>query len=205
MAARNLKYVGGTLGATDLYTAGLGAEIAGAVLLAKGLLLSPPQLFDRSRSALDFNPKLVIGLCEDRVDGLFGIRGIAAGFTAQLAGYLVSLTTAPARHGTEAALVALACAGVAVVLVAAPWSVLRSAQVRKEIRRVGLHGVPQAHDLSSATVLAVLAQELGYGRTMTGGNIEPDNVFAGRVFGEELPEPDPRDALRHIRPRGGVG
>lgn len=193
------------LGPTDLYTAGLGAEIAGAVLLAKGLLLSPAQLFDRSRSALDFNPKLVIGLCEDRVDGLFGLRGIAAGFLAQLAGYLASLTTTPASHGAESALVAVACAVASMGLVAIPWSLSRKSAIRNEIKRVGLHGLPQVHDLSSATVLAVIAQTLGYGRTMNRGVIEPDHVFAGRVFGVEVPEADPRDVLRQLGPRGGLG
>lgn len=182
------------LGATDLYTAGLGAEIAGAVLLAKGLLVSPVQLYARSRGAIEFNASLTIGMCEDRVDATFGVAGICLGFAIQLAGYVTSLVSTPVAHG-EAAGIAAAFVLPAAALVGIPWWVLRGRLVRREIVRVGFEAVPTFNGISTATFLAAVAQRLGYGRTATQGLLEPDHLFAGRVFGIELEPSDPKDAL----------
>src|SRR4051812_20636134 len=76
-------------GALDLFMLGLGADITGAYVLAKGLLTSPSEQARRARSYYDVNPPLAIAQVKDRLDGEVGVCGLGLGFLAQAAGYAI--------------------------------------------------------------------------------------------------------------------
>jgi hypothetical protein len=185
---------------TDLFTAGLGAEVAGAVLLAKGLLLSPSQLVARSRSFWSYSPTQIIGLVDDRVEAVFGVIGIGAGFLAQLTGYFVIVADPgiPSGGAARAAISALTAIASA-VLVAGPWFLLRSKLRMNGIVKVARAATPaSARGLPDAHLLAAVAQEMGEGRTMTRGIVESDKLFSQRVFNVDVADEDPAEMLRNL-------
>jgi hypothetical protein len=76
--------------ATDLFMAGLGFDIAGAVFLARGLLASPANMARRRRMYSDFSAPLAVGQARDRVDGEVGVVALVGGFVCQAVGYEIA-------------------------------------------------------------------------------------------------------------------
>jgi hypothetical protein len=68
----------------DIFVAGIGFDIAGAVLVAKGLLLSSPSILRLSSSYWGFSPPEVVARVEDKVSTYFGIGALLLGFLLQL-------------------------------------------------------------------------------------------------------------------------
>jgi hypothetical protein len=188
------------LGATDLFTAGLGAEIAGAALLAKGLLLSPTQLASRSRAYYDISPVAVLTLSEDRVDALFGVGGLLAGFALQIVGYFLSLASMSDDSGITAAGISVVFPFAAAALVVIPWWRLRQRLVMRCVVNVAKTVSPPAADgLPDAHLLATVGQTMGFGRVMHRGLVEADQPFAERVFGVKVADETAADVLRNLR------
>lgn len=108
----------------DLFLVGLVFDIAGAVLLAKGLLLSPRML-----SKLNTNWGVAYGQHRDRIDnrvaGEFGVVYLVLGFALQFVGYSLEIGGTSTKAGGERLVVALAMAGVAVGLAVAVWRFFR--------------------------------------------------------------------------------
>jgi hypothetical protein len=75
------------LSLTDLFLVGLALDIVGAVLLARGLLLSPEQILRLSTTAWDYNAYLLEDRCKSRTAAEFGIAYLAGGFAFQAIGY----------------------------------------------------------------------------------------------------------------------
>lgn len=64
----------------DLFVAGIGFDIAGAWLLARGLLASSDELALRTASLWGGNPAAVAGQIDDRIRGTIGVAALIAGF-----------------------------------------------------------------------------------------------------------------------------
>jgi hypothetical protein len=111
----------------DLFLVGLVFDISGAVLLAKGLLLSP-----RTLSKLNTNWGVAYGQAQDRVDnrvaGEFGVAYLVLGFALQFVGYSLDIGGVSTETGGGRLLVALGMAAVATVLAGAAWQSLGPAR-----------------------------------------------------------------------------
>jgi hypothetical protein len=100
----------------DVFVIGIGFDIAGAYLLAKGLLLSSRQILRLSSSYFDFNPAQVVARVDDKVSTTLGLTSLVIGFLCQLAGYVGTLALAApssvsAGRGVAAAILAVVTIG----------------------------------------------------------------------------------------------
>jgi hypothetical protein len=167
----------------DLFTVGIGFDIAGAYLLGRALLISPSHILRRSASYFGSNPVDVVGAVRDKVDAVAGLAALISGFVIQVAGYAVilsddhHLTTGVPRAVTA---VALAVGAAAVALVA--WRLVRASAVRRLIVDVartdpttGARG-----DKPWGAQLLGFGQELGFDRL---NDDESQSDYARRVFG----------------------
>jgi hypothetical protein len=123
----------------DLFLVGLVLDISGAVLLAKGLLLSP-----RALSKLNTYWGLEQGQQRDRVDnrvaGEFGVAYLVLGFVLQFVGYSLDIGGVRTKAGGERLGVALGMATVALVISVCVWRVFslrRVESLNAAIERAG--------------------------------------------------------------------
>jgi hypothetical protein len=105
----------------DLWTAGLGCDLGGAFLLARGLINRPAELTRLAGSFWGSNRYQALSVARNRLDAIAGITGLLAGFGLQAIGYVVALAThhgvrTGAREAVLAGVLALATALVTVVL-----------------------------------------------------------------------------------------
>lgn len=118
----------------DIFAAGLGFDIAGAILLAKGLLVSPQELKLRSVTYVGHNPPAIAGLVSDWVDGLFGIIGLSLGFALQIVGYsVVVVAGAGETRGAAGAAAAVYLAVLAACALGVAWAISRPHLVRARV------------------------------------------------------------------------
>lgn len=92
----------------DLYTAGIGFDLGGAFLLARGLINAPAAELTRlSGSYYGSNMYQALSVAKNRLDAVAGVAGLGAGFILQAIGY-VALVSRPhsTRTGWAEALVA---------------------------------------------------------------------------------------------------
>ncbi len=92
---------GDFLSVSDFFVVGLGFDLVGAYLLARGLRFKPSRLALKAGSFFDGNPNVVVGGIEDRVDGSFGLVYLVLGFGLQAVGYAIDLSLAPQEDGDE--------------------------------------------------------------------------------------------------------
>ena len=123
----------------DLFLVGLVLDIAGAVLLAKGLLLSP-----RTLSKLNTFWGVGYGQHRDRVDnrvaGEFGVVYLVLGFILQFVCYSLDIGGVSTAAGGGRLLVALGMAAAALALTVVGWrffSPVRAASLNAAIEREG--------------------------------------------------------------------
>lgn len=107
-----------TFSIDDLFSAGLGCDLAGAYLLGRGLLVTPGTIVRRSTPYYDFSVPLAFGQAQDRIDAIAGIGVLITGFALQAIAYTLELGLGlSGGSGSERALVAAAVAFGAAVLV----------------------------------------------------------------------------------------
>jgi hypothetical protein len=112
------------LSLTDLFLVGLAFDICGAVLLAKGLLISPRALYK-------LNTYWGVGYgqhqdrCENRVDGEFGVGYLIVGFFLQAVGYSLDIAGVQSETGTCHLIAGLLMASVTATLAWTAWLLLR--------------------------------------------------------------------------------
>jgi hypothetical protein len=88
----------------DLFLAGLALEIAGAVLLAKGLLISPYEIYlisSKSKSKDELDGYAAFDRVVNRAAAEYGLGYIALGFLLQTAGYGLELAGVAVKTGTN--------------------------------------------------------------------------------------------------------
>jgi hypothetical protein len=76
-------------GLEDLFVVGLGFDIAGAWLVARGLIASPSELALRTASLWNGNPVTTASQIKDRMSGQLGLASLVLGFSLQGVGYAV--------------------------------------------------------------------------------------------------------------------
>lgn len=151
----------------DVFTVGLGFDIGGAYLLARGLLAPPPLLASRTASMYGSNAYAVVSQAEDRIRGAFGLGSLVFGFTLQALGYALVLGgEGTTSFSTSRGVLALALAAVPVALV-----VLTERLARPQLRRRLLVDVArfdvstqQMNERPSAAVLVDFGGVLGDSR-----------------------------------------
>jgi hypothetical protein len=78
----------------DLWTAGLGCDLGGAFLLARGLINRPAELTRLAGSFWGSNRYQALSVARNRLDAIAGVTGLLVGFALQAVGYIVTLATA---------------------------------------------------------------------------------------------------------------
>jgi hypothetical protein len=105
---------------TDLFILGLGLDLAGAVLIARGLLISPAAI-----ARLNTWGGLESGSTVDRarnwVDAFFGVVYLGLGFACQAAGYFAELGGSTPKGGGCRALWAALTLAITLVLALLLW------------------------------------------------------------------------------------
>lgn len=168
----------------DLYTAGIGFDLAGAWLLGRGLLPSLPDL--RQRSTVGGFENADVDAVADRADATMGFVALGVGFVLQAAGYVLSLLDVDVTTGSSAAAVAM---GLCLLTLATSLAVarpLRRLILHRTLARlacVGYDGQPQSRDVEW---LRAKGQALDIPAIVhTDGTPESDADYCVRVFGSE--------------------
>jgi hypothetical protein len=148
------------LSVDDLFTAGIGFDVVGAFLLARGLLVSAKQSLRRAYigfGGLGFGQ--LTTRAEDWVDGWFGASSLMLGFILQLIAYTLVIGRAKVQTGVGPAGVAAGFAAVAIALVPVVWFSVRSRLLR--LRCVSLSRGLSSDGRPDAYMLTGIARELG--------------------------------------------
>jgi hypothetical protein len=116
------------LSLSDLFLVGLALDIAGGILLARGLLLTPRELA-MLNTWYGSGEGVHRDRCRNRVLGEFGVAYLTAGFVSQAIGYALQISGHPSRTGADRLLAAVAMAGVAVAIAWATWALLHGRRV----------------------------------------------------------------------------
>jgi hypothetical protein len=169
----------------DLFTAGLGFDLAGAVLLGVGLLLSHSDVARRAATYWDESAVEAVSLARSRVDAMIGFASLALGFICQAAAYAAILGgVGEAQRGWRASIVAIATGIAAAGVVIGLWLVLRSRWVKASLIEVAHYdavgnrkrwpSLAKLKQYAFALGEAVASEEVGQGETRR---------FVQRVFG----------------------
>lgn len=170
---------------SDLFVLGIGVELVGAWLLARGLLASPTVLKSFSTvGAIGVGD--VVDRARNRVDAAFGVVYLLIGFLAQLGGYLLQIAGRHGSHGArqlETVLVILAlAAGLAWLL----WRCLHPYLFKLLLVRIAFAPVRSGEvdfPASEAESLELLAR-YGKAAKWQGLMYEGDESYVARVFGD---------------------
>jgi hypothetical protein len=129
--------VGDWLAVEDLFTLGLGFDIAGAALLAQGLLVSSADIRQTARTYGWFNADIANSRIGDKVAGCSGRVALILGSLLQIAAYAAVLGTDNAvRSSSSRVLGALIASLVGIGVVLGAHRVLRDRCRRSESIRV---------------------------------------------------------------------
>jgi hypothetical protein len=113
---------------TDLFVVGLGFDLVGAWLLARGLIDRPNIIIKRHTTYWDFNSVAASSAARDRVDGQCGILSLIVGFSFQAFGYLLDLADGSSSgHSISRALTALA---LLILAILGAWHLSRFVRAR---------------------------------------------------------------------------
>jgi hypothetical protein len=166
---------------SDLSLVGIGLDIAGAVLLAQGLLMNDKQVIGVTRTILNFNPDHVVSRIDDRIAGTVGIGSIFFGVAAQLIGYGAILSFGPeTTPSSSRGLVALAMAAVAMGIVWLLYLAIRSIWRRRLLIRIARYDNNlEIQPLPFAGLLVVLGRAAHMSPRVNG---ESERDYARRVW-----------------------
>jgi hypothetical protein len=121
------------LSLADLFTAGLGFDVAGAGLIAYGLFLSPQGIAIRTTAWLGYNAEEAVALARGRVDAISGFLALGIGFICQGVAYAAVAAGADtaSRTGWRAAVGAAVAALAAAALAVGLWYAVRDRMVKR--------------------------------------------------------------------------
>jgi hypothetical protein len=181
---------------TDLFAVGIGFDIAGAYLLARGLLLKPHGLYVRFTIA-GADTRFVDEV-RDRAMAVVGLAALVFGFTIQALGYALSLAVEPPdEKSVTSALVAIALATLAVLVIVAGEKITRRRRLRSLFLAVARADTTGDGPAGAPTVriLVTGAPEIGVERE----HDESDEAYARRAFDVEHVRTEPPPARAHSR------
>jgi hypothetical protein len=173
----------------DLFVFGIGFDIAGAYLLAKGLLLSSRQILNLSSSFLDFNPPGVVSRAEDKATTYIGVGALLLGFLLQLLGYLLDLefrsTLSPSR---TRALLAFLLAAFAIDLVFLLYRLLKHPWRNHYLVDISCYDRSGKQPYPYGRSLELLGAQIGFPRL----DDESPAAYAKRVWNvDQITDRDP--------------
>jgi len=181
----------------DLFVVGLSLDLVGAYLLAKGLLASPSVFSIRSASFWGDNPHVVVGSAEDRVDALFGLGALLAGFALQALGYFLALAIASSDdHSACDGLVALGLGAAVAAMVLLVWRLTHDRVVLRTITEIARWEVTSSNDPPQRTSDPDAGRLASYAQAWRGGKRSGETAadYLRREFGiESVRISDPED------------
>jgi hypothetical protein len=174
-----------TLSTSDLFVAGIGFDIAGAVLVAKGLLAAPADQFRRSETIVGLNPAVIASAARDWADAIIGIAALILGFVFQAVGYVLGAVDHDRASGVSAALAEVAIAVGALLAALALWRLIAGRlRLRRAIRIVQAGEFDGSRDVP--TTLHRVGQELGFPALIIDHRPETAAAYVLRVFGVDI-------------------
>jgi hypothetical protein len=197
-ADARVPHVVGLLAVEDLFVFGIGLDVAGAFILARGLLASPAVISRRAVARYDLSAPDAVAFARDKVNALSGIAALVTGFLVQALAHVLALGLSPSEGGNwRRAGVALGFGVAGVVLALVVWFMLRRRWVKRVLVNVARYDSDGSwHKWPDAERLRIFGHELGYA-------VEPDErtpaaarKYAMRVFGVC----DVRPARQHFIP-----
>jgi hypothetical protein len=165
----------------QLFAVGIGFDLAGAFLLARGLLASPRDIAQRTGTYFGSNTWATVSAAQDRVDAFGGLVALGVGFLFQAGGYVALLdhTFDPSpRLGKAIVGVGLAVLAFAVVVIA--WRASRRPLVNRQVVEIAHYPLDQDERLDLP--LGPLLQELGRALGEPLGEGEDSMSYLRRVF-----------------------
>jgi hypothetical protein len=114
----------------DLFLVGLAFDIAGAVLLAKGLLLTNRQIFWLAGTNKGLSHLAVPDRCRNKALGSFGVVYLTIGFVLQGVGYALETKGDQIATGNARFFAAIAVAVVALMVAIVGWLLFGSRLTR---------------------------------------------------------------------------
>lgn len=138
---------------TALAACGLGLDICGAGILARGLFQSEREIISVATTEVRINagelsvgpfgdrltvghPTLLLSRVEDRIDGLIGFLMLASGFLTQAAAVVVSVVDPPGKTGGSVALGAVGAMAATMLAAAALYVGFRRRLTARLLDRV---------------------------------------------------------------------
>jgi hypothetical protein len=179
----------------DLFTAGLGLDLAGAILLGFGLLVSPSDIARRSATYLGYSAAEALSLARSRFDAISGLSSIAVGFPCQAAAYAAILGGVNvSRSGWRTPAGAVIAALVAALFVVLLWLSVKRLAVKRQLVEVARTDASTGTRTFAPSLdrLVNFAQELGnpltpnvrrYLKKESGASPDEARAFVERVFG----------------------
>ena len=191
----------------DVFALGIGFDIAGGYLVARGLLIAPTQILRRSiKDEHYFIPAETASLIRDRVDALFGLIILLVGFLTQAVGYALEAAgqsgVVSSHDGLARAVISLAGAAVGVATGLGTWLARRWPLSRRLIVSVSRdplsldtqYSLIQEARAPSAARLMRLGGEFGRGPLAD----EDPADYVRRVYGlDEISLDDPLSSAFH--------
>lgn len=177
-----------TFSIADLFVVGLGVELVGAWLIARGLLIPLPALKTFGTHA-GIGVADVVDRARNRIDGQFGVALLLLGFALQLVGYLVELDGGELRQGRDRLLTALVLLGSSMLVATAASRILRDRTFKRMLVKIAMAplrtsgGDIEQSPEKNIEWLASYGIAAGWQRQM----YESDGTYVKRVFGVESP------------------
>jgi hypothetical protein len=168
----------------DLFVLGIGFDLAGAFLVARGLLATPIQIMRRSYvGGLGMEPFLAVeavAQARDRADGVVGMCALLLGFVLQGAGYGAVLSGAHvATSGTTRTAIGSVLPLLAIVVTGLGTRRFRKRFVKRQCIMVASYDLRGEHVPPYGRRLMLLGAEIG--EPARAGERQVD--YARRVFG----------------------
>lgn len=180
---------------TDLFMVGLGFDIAGAVLLLRGLLLSPGAIA-ALQTYHGINVGATLERAENRIDGFYGGFGLVAGFVLQAVGYAAELSGVEGATGTGRLVVALVLGTASALSVFLLYFATKEKALKKTLvaiarsrKGTGNAGDEKRPGWTREKVVTLV--KLGEGKGWPRLDTDEDGIarvnYVRRVFGVEVP------------------
>jgi hypothetical protein len=169
------------LGLGDLFALGVGLDIGGGYLVARGLIASPGDILRRTLNGEDFFlPDVVASQITDKADAISGLFALLSGFLIQVAAYALAPLTSSTLRGSptagnlRSALLVLVAALVGVGVALLGWRLVRWKIISKTIVAIAIDPLTLGSDferversaveplLPSGTRLVLLGSQFGY-------------------------------------------
>ncbi|HEX5593911.1 MAG TPA: hypothetical protein VFX35_11250 [Solirubrobacterales bacterium] len=190
---------------TDLFVLGLGLDLAGAAILARGLLLGSASIADLG-TWRGLSHGMTVERCSDRAHAELGLAALGLGFLLQAAGYATVIGGVKQASGMREAAVAILLLFVAGASVVWLWRRTHGPRLRSLLVSVALHigaseaeledAAPSPWTNSRVMYLVGLARAAGWHPEPSDQFDSGAHLFVDRVFGIEVPRYLPMPEVR---------